>query len=201
MKRQINPQLIWFITSFIIFHIILFIMQGEKEVFWYLYTGIMLIAGISYVFYQRDIKSKRLLQSIGYGLIGAIILVLLQLLLSQIYNGLSYASLLKELMHAGVFYKWQMLVTIVIAIPCHELYIRTILQNQLQLKFSQPIIAIVVSALASSSLFLYLDNLAIFMFIFLAQLILSTLYFYTKRIVTSYVAQIAAIIILVIIFS
>ena len=201
MKKQINPQLIWFISSYIIFHFILFVMQGEKEVFWYLYTGIMMIAGISYVFYQREIKSKRLLQSIGYGLIGAVLLVILQLLLSQIYNGLSYASLLKELMQAGVFYKWQMLVTIVITIPCHELYIRTILQNQLQLKFSQPLVAIVVSAFASSSLFLYLNHFAIFIFIFLAQLILSTLYFYTKRIVTSYIAQVAAIIILVIIFS
>src|SRR5699024_9766258 len=85
-------------------------------------------------------------------------LVLLQLLLSLIYSGLSYEALFKELMRAGVFYKWQMLVTIVIAIPCHELYIRTILQNQLQQKLSQPIIAIVIAALASSSLFLYETN-------------------------------------------
>lgn len=201
MKKQINAQLIWFISSFVLFHILLFIMKGEKEVFWYLYTGIMLIAGISYIFYQREINSKRLLQSIGYGLIGAIFLVLLQLLLSLIYSGLSYEALFKELMRAGVFYKWQMLVTIVIAIPCHELYIRTILQNQLQQKLSQPIIAIVIAALASSSLFLYLGNIPIFVFILLAQLILSTLYFYTKRIITSYIAQVAAIIILVIIFS
>ncbi|WHI60960.1 CPBP family glutamic-type intramembrane protease [Mammaliicoccus lentus] len=201
MKKQINAQLIWFISSFVLFHILLFIMKGEKEVFWYLYTGIMLIAGISYIFYQREIKSKRLLQSIGYGLIGAIFLVLLQLLLSLIYSGLSYEALFKELMRAGVFYKWQMLVTIVIAIPCHELYIRTILQNQLQQKLSQPIIAIVIASLASSSLFLYLGNIPIFVFILLAQLILSTLYFYTKRIITSYIAQVAAIIILVIIFS
>ena len=201
MKKQINAQLIWFISSFVLFHILLFIMKGEKEVFWYLYTGIMLIAGISYIFYQREIKSKRLLQSIGYGLIGAIFLVLLQLLLSLIYSGLSYEALFKELMRAGVFYKWQMLVTIVIAIPCHELYIRTILQNQLQQKLSQPIIAIVIAALDSSSLFLYLGNIPIFVFILLAQLILSTLYFYTKRIITSYIAQVAAIIILVIIFS
>jgi membrane protease YdiL (CAAX protease family) len=201
VKKQINAQLIWFISSFVLFHILLFIMKGEKEVFWYLYTGIMLIAGISYIFYQREIKSKRLLQSIGYGLIGAIFLVLLQLLLSLIYSSLSYVALFKELMRAGVFYKWQMLVTIVIAIPCHELYIRTILQNQLQQKLSQPIIAIVIAALASSSLFLYLGNIPIFVFILLAQLILSTLYFYTKRIITSYIAQVAAIIILVIIFS
>lgn len=201
MKKQLNTQLIWFIVSFIVFHFILFLMKGEKEVFWYLYTGIMLIAGISYIFYQREITSKRLLQSIGYGLIGGVLLVILQVILSLINGNLSYPSLLKELFQAGVLYKWQMLVTIVIAIPCHELYMRTILQNQLQQRFAQPFVPIILSALASSSLFIYLGDFSIFIFIFLAQLILSSLYFYTKRIVTSYIAQVVAIIILVIIFS
>ena len=60
MKNTSKP-LIWFVASFIVFHLILFIMWGEHQEYWYLYTGIMLIAGISYVFYQRDITSKRLL--------------------------------------------------------------------------------------------------------------------------------------------
>ena len=64
MKNTSKP-LIWFVASFIVFHLILFIMWGEHQEYWYLYTGIMLIAGISYVFYQRDITSKRLLTSIG----------------------------------------------------------------------------------------------------------------------------------------
>ena len=54
MKNTSKP-LIWFVASFIVFHLILFIMWGEHQEYWYLYTGIMLIAGISYVFYQRDI--------------------------------------------------------------------------------------------------------------------------------------------------
>ncbi len=49
-------------------------MWGEHQEYWYLYTGIMLIAVFSYVFYQRDIKSKWLLTSIGVGIITAIIL-------------------------------------------------------------------------------------------------------------------------------
>ncbi|HCX9614034.1 TPA: CPBP family intramembrane metalloprotease, partial [Staphylococcus aureus] len=52
--NKISKALTWFIISFIIFHLILFIMWGEHQEYWYLYTGIMLIAGISYVFYQRD---------------------------------------------------------------------------------------------------------------------------------------------------
>ncbi|PTE76000.1 CPBP family intramembrane metalloprotease, partial [Staphylococcus equorum] len=45
--NRISKALIWFLLSFIVFHIILFIMWGEKQEYWYLYTGIMLIAGIS----------------------------------------------------------------------------------------------------------------------------------------------------------
>lgn len=56
--KNISKALIWFIASFIVFHLILFVMWGEHQEYWYLYTGIMLIAGISYVFYQRDIESK-----------------------------------------------------------------------------------------------------------------------------------------------
>ena len=65
--NKMSKALIWFVISFIIFHAILYVMWGEKQVYWYLYTGIILIAGISYVFYQRDIESKRLLTSLGIG--------------------------------------------------------------------------------------------------------------------------------------
>ncbi len=109
--NKISKALTWFIISFIIFHLILFIMWGEHQR-WYLYTGIMLIAGISYVFYQRDIESKRLLTSIGVGIITAIILIMLQLLFSLITSNLSYSSLIKELARTGVNWKWQMLVTL-----------------------------------------------------------------------------------------
>ena len=71
--------------------------MGEHQEYWYLYTGIMLIAGISYVFYQRDIHSKRLLTSIGIGIIASIILIIIQLILSLITSELTYASLIKEL--------------------------------------------------------------------------------------------------------
>ncbi|HCY9489924.1 TPA: CPBP family intramembrane metalloprotease [Staphylococcus aureus] len=196
--NKISKALTWFIISFIIFHLILFIMWGEHQEYWYLYTGIMLIAGISYVFYQRDIESKRLLTSIGVGIITAIILIMLQLLFSLITSNLSYSSLIKELARTGVNWKWQMLVTLLFVIPCHELYMRTVLQKELT-HFSIPKwIAILITAICSSSLFIYLDNWWIVTFIFVAQVILSLIYEYTRRIATTSVAQIVAIILLLI---
>ncbi|RIP21825.1 CPBP family intramembrane metalloprotease, partial [Staphylococcus gallinarum] len=114
--NRISKALIWFVVSFIVFHIILLVMWGEKQEYWYLYTGIMLIAGISYIFYQRDIESKRLLTSLGVGIITGIVLIIIQLIIAAIASDIKYAELIKELTRTGVYYKWQMLVTLVFVI-------------------------------------------------------------------------------------
>ena len=197
MKNTSKP-LIWFVASFIVFHLILFIIWGEHQEYWYLYTGIMLIAGISYVFYQRDITSKRLLTSIGVGVITGVVLVIIQLIFSLISSQITYTELIKELSRTGVYFKWQMLITILFVIPCHELYMRAVLQKELN-KFRLPRwITILIPALCSSSLFIYLDKWWIVIFIFIAQVILSLSYQYTRRIVTSSLGQIVAIILLLI---
>lgn len=197
MKNTSKP-LIWFVASFIVFHLILFIMWGEHQEYWYSYTGIMLIAGISYVFYQRDITSKRLLTSIGVGVITGVVLVIIQLIFSLISSQITYTELIKELSRTGVYFKWQMLVTILFVIPCHELYMRAVLQKELN-KFRLPRwLTILIPALCSSSLFIYLDKWWIVIFIFIAQVILSLSYQYTRRIVTSSLGQIVAIILLLI---
>ena len=197
MKNTSKP-LIWFVASFIVFHLILFIMWGEHQEYWYLYTGIMLIAGISYVFYQRDITSKRLLTSIGVGVITGVVLVIIQLIFSLISSQITYTELIKELSRTGVYFKWQMLVTILFVIPCHELYMRAVLQKELN-KFRLPRwLTILIPALCSSSLFIYLDKWWIVIFIFIAQVILSLSYQYTRHIVTSSLGQIVAIILLLI---
>lgn len=194
--NKMSKALIWFVISFIIFHVILYVMWGEKQVYWYLYTGIMLIAGISYVFYQRDIESKRLLTSLGIGILVGVVLILIQLITSAMVADLKYSELIKELTRTGVYFKWQMLVTLVFVIPCHELYMRTVLQKEL-LKLNIPgWIGVIISALCSASLFFYLDKMWIVFFVFLVQIVLSISYLYTRRIATSVVAQIVAVVIL-----
>lgn len=197
MKR-ISNALLWYIISFIVFHIILYIMWGEKQEYWNLYTGIMLIAGVSYVFYQRDINSKRLLSSIGVGILSGIVLIVVQLIMAAIAYDLTYAQLVKQLAHTGVYYKWQMLITLIFVIPCHELYMRTVLQKELTNLKLPNWLSIIITALCSASLFYYLDNLWIVLFIFIVQLILSISYLYTRRIATTIIAQIVAVVILLI---
>ena len=81
-------------------------------------------------------------------------------------------------------------------IPCHELYMRTVLQKEL-LKLNIPgWIGVIISALCSASLFFYLDKMWIVFFVFLVQIVLSISYLYTRRIATSVVAQIVAVVIL-----
>ena len=82
-------------------------------------------------------------------------------------------------------------------IPCHELYMRTVLQK-INTFFITEMGAIIITAICSSSLFIYLDNWWIVTFIFVAQVILSLSYEYTRRIATTSVAQIVAIILLLI---
>lgn len=196
--NKISKSLIWFIISFIIFHLILYVMWGEHQEYWYLYTGIMLIAGISYIFYQRDIESKRLLTSIGVGIITSIALIIVQLIFSVISSDLTYTALIKELTRTGVNWKWQMLVTLLAVIPCHELYMRTVLQKGLNTIHFPKWLSIIIVAICSSSLFIYLDNWWIVIFIFVAQVVLSVSYEYTRRIATTSIAQIVAIILLLI---
>lgn len=196
--NRLSKALIWFIVSFLVFHIILYVMWGEKQEYWYLYTGIMLIAGVSYVFYQRDIESKRLLTSLGIGIITGIVLIVIQLIIAAIATDIKYAELIKELTRTGVYYKWQMLVTLVFVIPCHELYMRTVLQKEL-LKLNLPSwLGNIITAFCSASLFYYLDNLWIVFFVFIVQIVLSLSYFYTRRIATTVIAQIVAVVILLI---
>lgn len=196
--KSISKALVWFIISFLVFHVILYIMWGEKQEYWYLYTGIMLIAGVSYVFYQRDIESKRLLTSIGVGILSGLTLIIIQLIFAAISYDLKYSELIKELTRTGVYFKWQMLVTLLFVIPCHELYMRTVLQKEL-IKLNIPNwLSIIITALCSASLFYYLDNLLIVSLIFIVQILLSISYLYTRRIATTVIAQIVAVVLLLI---
>ena len=99
--KNVSKALIWFVISFIIFHAILFVMWGEHQEYWYLYTGIMLIAGISYVFTKETLHLKRLLTSIGMGIITSVALIIIQLIFSLISSELSYASLIKRIITNG----------------------------------------------------------------------------------------------------
>ena len=87
-----------------------------------------------------------------------------------------------------------MLITLIFVIPCHELYMRTVLEL---IRFNLPKwVSILIVAICSSSLStLIIGGLYSF---FVTQIILSLSYEYTRRIATTSIAQIVAIILLLI---
>src|SRR5699024_11779169 len=96
----------------------------------------------------------------------------------------------------GVYFKWQMLVTLLFVIPCHELYMRTVLQKEL-LKLNIPMwLRVLITAICSASLFFYLDKMWIVFFVFIVQIVLSLCYYYTRRIALNVIAHIVAVVIL-----
>ena len=74
-----------------------------------------------------------------------------------------------------------------------------IYENCKRINFNLPKwVSILIVAICSSSLFIYLDNWWIVFFIFVTQIILSLSYEISRRIATTSIAQIVAIILLLI---
>ena len=76
------------------------------------------------MFYQRDIASKRLCFN-GIGIITSIVLAIVQLIF-HLFHQIIVRIINQKLSRTGVYFKWQMLITLIFVIPCHELYMRTV---------------------------------------------------------------------------
>ena len=116
--KNVSKALIWFVISFIIFHAILFVMGRTSRILVFIYWHYV-NSWNKLCFYQRDIASKRLLTSIGMGIITSVALIIIQLIFTyfiriiiRIFN--------QRIITNGVYFKWQMLVTLLFVIPCHE---------------------------------------------------------------------------------
>ena len=192
-----NPLFTFFVT-FILFHIVLFMMHGEKQVYWYIYTGLMLVCSIGYIYYERNVDSRRLMDSIITGVLTSFAIVLIHTVLSLIIKDIHYFQVLKSLVHLGVYFKWQLIISLVVAIPLHELFFRSVLQNELMNKYNT-LIACLFTSLLSTSLFFWSVNWKVIIFIFIVQMILAASYAHTKRLITPMIGQILSIIILILI--
>ncbi|WP_414043576.1 CPBP family glutamic-type intramembrane protease [Macrococcus animalis] len=197
--NQLKKPIVGFLMLFILFHVILFAMRNEHQVFWHLYTGLMLLSSIGYIYYERSIASKRLLDAIITGILASFIIMILHTLLSFILRDLHYFNVLKEIVKLGVYVKWQLLITLFVSIPLQELMMRIMLQDYLDERFNRIITSVIVS-LCVTSLFIYTVDIQILIFIFLTQFILAISYHHTKRIITPITGQIVAIVLLILIY-
>ncbi|WP_414055990.1 CPBP family glutamic-type intramembrane protease [Macrococcus equi] len=198
MMQYLKKPVAGFLLLFGIIHIILFIMHSEHQVFWHIYTGLMLLTSIGYIYYERNINSRRLVDSFITGIVVALAIVILHTLFSIVFNDLHYYNLMKKMIHLGVYVKWQLVITLVLSIPLQELFMRNMLQNYLNENFNRYIASLIVS-LCATSLFMYVVSLPVLFSIFITQFILALSYYHTKRLITPITGQILAIIIFMLI--
>ncbi|TDM12421.1 CPBP family intramembrane glutamic endopeptidase [Macrococcus lamae] len=197
---SIKKPLIWFVFIYIFFQTILILMRHEEQVFWHIITGLMLLSSISYVFYERSIDSRRIPVSIAAGIGASITIVLIHTLASYVTKDVHYFHILKTLVSIGVYYKWQLILSLMITVPLHELFMRSMLQQRL-MDITRPWIAILITSAASALLFIWTLNFQLVLFIFIVQCILAVSYAYTKRLITPMIGQILAIVILIFIHA
>ncbi len=195
-----KKPLTWFVITYLIFQLIVILMRNDEQVFWHIMTGLMLFASVSYLFYERSIESKRIPTSVGVGIAASFAIVIVHALISYIIKDVHYFHILKTLVTVGVYYKWQLIITMVVTIPLHELYMRTMLQQRL-MEHTSKWAAVLITSLASALLFVWTLNLELVLFIFVIQCILAVSYAYTKRLITPMIGQILAIIILILIHA
>ncbi|MCE4955699.1 type II CAAX prenyl endopeptidase Rce1 family protein [Macrococcoides caseolyticum] len=200
MMNIIKKPVAGFILLFSLFHIILLMMRSEHQVFWHLYTGMMLFASISYIYYERNIESKRLLDSVITGILASFVIVTLHTLLSFILKDIHYFNVLKEAVRLGVYVKWQLMITLVISIPIQELMFRTLLQNTTDERFNRYLSGCIVS-IAVTSLFMHVLSIQILVFIFIVQFVLALSYSHTKRLITPLTGSVLSIILLMLIYQ
>ncbi|GGA98474.1 CPBP family intramembrane metalloprotease [Macrococcus hajekii] len=194
-KLARKPSL--FILSFLLFHLLLFLMRHENRVFWYMITGIFLLTSFSYIRYSRHLASRRISQSIAAGLIAVILIVLFYTVAAQYIPDISYNKVMKTLITSGVHYRWQLMISLAVTIPLHELYFRTMLQETIP----HPLVAVVLTSVASVSLFYWALSPAQLLAMFIMQLILAASFQFTRRLITPIIGQIGSVIALILLFT
>lgn len=198
--KKLDRSLIALLLIYSFMHGVLIFLHYEKQVFWYVYTGLLLFSSIGYVFYERNIESKRLLNSISTGIIAAITIVFIYSIMLKLHQVITFNGLLREMVKMGVYFKWQLIITLIIAIPLHELLMRALFQDKL-MQYIHPIAATILTSFMSAALFSYAVPLNVVVMIFFVQLILSVSYVYTKRLITPIIGEIFAIVILILIYG
>ncbi len=163
-------------------HALLLFSFSDKSIFWYIFTGSILIL-ITYAMYKDDVDDQiSFLQYIFLGVASGLLIYLLFWLGYQAIEilHLPFKNSINDL------YKWfapklfwQYLALILIAAPGEELFWRGYVQKSL-LKYCGPKTSIVIGALLYASVHLYSKTFLLIFAAFITGMIWSTLYMWKK---------------------
>jgi uncharacterized protein len=178
-KRAVDIRLL---LGFIIAHLLLNFSFHEKSVFWYLYSGSMLLL-ILYAMFQEDVDDEASLFT--YISFGALTGLALYGLFWLGYNGIVTFHLpfdrsihkLYRWFAPSVF--WEYLALVLVAAPGEELFWRGFIQNSLLKRF-KPSTGIIVGACLYASVQIYSGQFVLVLATFICGLAWGALYFWKR---------------------
>jgi uncharacterized protein len=170
------------ITGFVIAHALMYFTFHDRAIFWYIFTGSLLIL-ITYAMFQEAVEDEAsFFKYISLGTISGLILYLLFWLGVQAFDllNLPFEKSIKKLYrwYAPALF-WQYLALILVAAPGEELFWRGFVQKRL-LRYFSPFKSILIAALLYASVHIYSGTLILMLAAFLSGLMWGALYLWKK---------------------
>ena len=179
MKRFIDYRLL---LGLILAHLLLFFSFNDKAIFWYIFSGSVLIL-ITFAMFQEDVDDDA--SFFQYLFIGAISGMLLYFIFWLGHQAIDFLHLpfdksIKKLYRwysPSLF--WQYLALLLVASPGEELFWRGFIQKRLR-KYLGPIASILIASLLYASVHIYSGSFILIFAAFISGLVWGLLYFWRK---------------------
>ena len=179
MKRFIDYRLL---LGLILAHLLLFFSFNDKAIFWYIFSGSVLIL-ITFAMFQEDVDDDA--SFFQYLFIGAISGMLLYFIFWLGHQAIDFLHLpfdksIKKLYRwysPSLF--WQYLALLLVASPGEELFWRGFIQKRLR-KYLGPIASILIASLLYASVHIYSGSFILVFAAFISGLVWGLLYFWRK---------------------
>lgn len=171
-----------FLTGLIMAHALIFFSFHDKAIFWYIFTGSVLVL-IAFATFQGDVEDElSFFQYIFLGAISGFLLYFLFWIGFHVFGilHLPFETSIKKLYrwYAPSLF-WQYIALVLVAAPGEELFWRGFIQKSL-LKYFRPIESIVIAALLYASVHIYSSSFLLVFAAFISGLVWGLLYYWKK---------------------
>jgi membrane protease YdiL (CAAX protease family) len=170
------------LIGFIIAHVLLFFSFHDRAIFWYIFSGSVLVL-IAYSTFQEEVDDE--VSFIQFILLGSISGFLLYFVFRAGIWGMEILQLpidtsIKNLYnwYAPSFF-WQYLALVLVAAPGEELFWRGFIQKRLS-KYLNPVVSILSASILYASVHIYSGSFLLVLAAFISGFVWGYLYFFKK---------------------
>lgn len=170
------------IAGFVLAHIVMYFSFHDKAIFWYIFTGSILVL-ITFAMFQEAVDDEAaLFKYISIGVISGLLIYLLFRLGFQAIDilNLPFEKSIKKLYRwfaPSLF--WHYIALILVAAPGEELFWRGFIQKRL-MRFFGPLGSILCGAFLYASVHIYSGTFVLMLAAFISGIIWGSLYFWKK---------------------